>query len=243
MLKENAMSDEEKKRLRSLMDKGMSEEEAKRYMEKEAQKMSDDATKRADQAEAQVTALTKSVEALVAALEAAGFDVEVDNGAVGKIAKKAAEETIEIDGETIAKSAVPAPILKRLERQAKDLDDLKKAAEVERLDKRAAADIPNLGGSPKVHRALLKAVDGIADEELRKEAESALKGASTMLGKSFAEIGHTGADEPAEGSAMAELNKMAADYAEKHDVTFEAAFAKVSATGKGRELFAKRNAH
>lgn len=226
------MGDKEKARLKELMDKeGMSEDEAKRYMEKEAQKMADDAQKRADELEKRVEALTK-------ALGDAGFEVDGD-----KVTKRAEEETIEIDGEKVAKSAVPAPILKRLEAQAKDLDDLKKAAEIERLDKRASVEIPNIGGSPKVHRALLKAVDGISDEETRKGALDALKGASKMLAKSFAEVGHTGADDADENSAMGQLNKMAADYAEANDVTFEQAFAKVCATKKGRELFAKRNAN
>ena len=40
---------------------------------------------------------------------------------------------------------------------------------------------------------------------------------------------------------MSELNKMAEEYAVEKKVTFAKAFADVTRTGRGAELFAKRN--
>jgi len=45
----------------------------------------------------------------------------------------------------------------------------------------------------------------------------------------------------AAGLAIGELNKMAEDYSAEKKVTFAKAFAEVTKTGRGAELFAKRN--
>ena len=65
-----------------------------------------------------------------------------------------------------------------------------------------------------------------------------LKGANTLASKLTREFGTVA---PEETDAMSELNKMAEDYAVEKKVTFAKAFAEVTLTGRGAELFAKRN--
>ena len=89
--------------------------------------------------EEQKTELAKANDAvavLTKALESTHDVKKAEDGAVTVVAKSK-EEMIEFEGEMIAKSAVPAPILKALEKQAKEVADLRKAAEVEDLRKRA----------------------------------------------------------------------------------------------------------
>lgn len=226
------MSDEQKRRMQELMDKGMSEDDARRQMAKEA-KMADEYKKRAEVAEAQVAELTK-------ALEGADRVVKIDGDKVS-VSKRSDDDYVEIEGEKVLKSAVPAPVLAMIQKQAKEVEELQKAAEIQRLDKRADSDIPNFGGSAGERRALLKAVDGIDDEDTRKGVSAMLKAASKLMEKGFGEIGHLGNTD--DGGAMSELEKMASAYADEKGVTYEVAFAEVSKSGKGRELFAKRNAN
>ena len=233
ILKESDMK-YDKKRMEGLMaEKAMTEDEAMAFMDKEA----------ADKEEAtvkQVAALTKSVATLTTALEATGAVVKNADGDVS-IEKRADDDYVEVGGEKILKSSVPAAVLAQITKQAGQLDELTKSADIVRLDKRAATDIPHFTGSANEQRALLKAVDGISDEAVRKGVEGALKAASKLLSKAFAELGSRETEQ--DGSAMAALDKMAAEYAVAHDVTHAAAFSKVSATGEGAKLFAKRNAN
>lgn len=94
------------------------------------------------------------------------------------------------DGTTIRKSAgdLAVVLAKRGDAQAAQLEAqrvelAKAAAETERvtLEKRADADIPQFGGDLKVRAAIVKAIDGIADEALRTEAHKALRGANAAL--------------------------------------------------------------
>lgn len=232
------MSTEEKKRLQQLMDKGMSEDEARREMAKEA-KM-DDYKKRAEAAEAKVDTLTKQVDTLTKAVTDQGLIIVKNASDELIVNKRSDDDYVEIDGEKVLKASVPAPVLRSIEKQAQELAELKKSNEMVRLDKRAETEIPNFAGNASAKRALLKAVDAIEDEELRKAVQTSLTSASKLLAKSFTELGHLGTDESAEGT-MGELNKLAREYADKHGVTFEKAFSEVTKSGKGAELFAKRN--
>lgn len=185
--------------------------------------------------EEQKTELAKANDAvavLTKALEATHEVKKAEDGAVTVVAK-AKEEMIEFEGEMIAKSAVPAPILKALEKQAKEVADLRKAAELDDLRKRAEKEFPNLAGSADEKAALMKAVDGI--EATAKEAVvKSLKAADAAVSKLFKEVGSAQVDE---ASPQAQLDKLAKEHAAKNKVSFEAAFSEVTKSGAGMELF------
>jgi len=147
-------------------------------------------TKEADDLQAQVDKLTEKLEAaegaaeerdaLQAAVKAAGGEVETgDEGPVVRFAPPRPEETVTLaDGSTMAKRAVPEPLLKQLDADRARIEKLEAEREAEALAKRAEAELPGLSGTSAVRGAILKAVDGIADEETRKAAHQALAAAS-----------------------------------------------------------------
>ena len=185
--------------------------------------------------EEQKTDLAKAGETiglLTKALEATHDVKKAADGSVTIVAKSA-EEMIEFDGEMIAKSAVPAPILKRLETQAKEVADLRKAAEVEDLRKRAEKEFPNLAGTADEKAALMKAVDGI-DASAKDAVVKSLKAADAAVSKLFKEVGSNEIDE---ASPSAKLDKMAKEHAAKNKVSFESAYSEVIKSGEGLEVY------
>lgn len=72
---------------------------------------------------------------------------------------------------------------------AKENDTMAAELETSRLEKRAEAEIPALPATAQVRVALLKAVDAIEDEEVRKEAHRVLGAASTALSKGMETLG------------------------------------------------------
>ena len=235
-MNEDDMSDAMKAKMKEYMDKGYSKEDAmKMCMGEKTQKggpnmdpqelaeklealegQVDDLTKRAEAAEAAKAELEK-------AADESGFDIEE-----GKLAKRADPEFIEVGGEKVEKSAVPAAVLKALEAQAEEVAKMKaKEAEVE-LAKRGAETLPHLAGTDLAKGKLLEAIGG--DEEVLKS----LKAADAAIAKAMEEIGNNPMDD--EASATYRLNKMAGEYAESHKVPFESAYAEVTKSGEGREL-------
>lgn len=189
--------------------------------------------------ESQVADLTKSRDASVAKFDTlakaatdAGFTVaDSENGVT--ITKAVTPEYVEVNGEQVIKSAVPAPVLKMLEDQATAIAKMQADQEFAVLAKRADDELPNLPGTPAERGALLKAVDGL-DDATKGAVTKALKAADAAVGKMFTTVGKNIADD--EASATYRLNKMAGDYAAKNSVTFEKAFAEVTANGEGRSL-------
>ena len=230
------MDDAMKAKMKEYMDKGYSEEDAmKMCMGEKTEKggHSMDPQELAEKLEAlegQVADLTKRAEAAEAAkaelekaADEAGFDIED-----GKLAKRADPEFIEVGGEKVEKSAVPAAVLKALEAQAEEVAKMKaKEAEVE-LAKRGASELPNLAGTDIAKGKLLEAVSG--DEDILKS----LKAADAAIAKAMEEIGNNPMDD--ESSATYRLTKMANEYAETNKVPFESAYAEVTKAGEGREL-------
>lgn len=249
MFKRDMMRDEDK--IKELIAGGMSEDEARDQVArmrrskgagptgdrgKGGQSMSDQ-EKRLDELEAANKRLESSVDALVKSLETEGYVVQIADEAV-TVEKRKAEDYIEIGGETILKTALPASVLSVISKQADELAAVNKKLEAEELTKRVTAEIPHLSGDAAVKGAVLKAIDAIADETVRKAARAMLKGANAVASKLTREFG---AVAPQETDAMTELNKMAEDFAAEKKVTFAKAFAEVTKTGRGAELFAKRN--
>lgn len=196
-----------------------------------------DQEKRLEELEAANKRLEASRDALVKSLEGEGYVVQIADDAV-TVEKRKPEDYIDVAGEAVLKSALPASVLAMISKQAGELAEVTKKLEAEELVKRVSAEIPHLSGAPAMKGAVLKAIDAIADDEVRKAAHAMLKGANTLASKLTREFGTVA---PEETDAMSELNKMAEDYAVEKKVTFAKAFAEVTRIGRGAELFAKRN--
>jgi len=194
----------------------------------------DELAKRLEEMESEVSTLKAAKEevegerdALAKALDEAGYDVEGTD-----VTKRAEPEYIEMDGERVLKSAVPEPLLKRLEKLESD-------AEAQTLAKRADAEVPNLAGTPEVKGALLKAVDAIADEAAREEAVKALRAADAAVKEQFVEKGRTAVGDAHADDPASKLDTLAKNYASEKAVTYETAYAEVVKTAEGRELRAQ----
>lgn len=245
----DAMPDEDK--IKELIEGGMSEDEARDQVARmrrnkgagptgdlgKGDNSMSDQEKRLEDLEAANKRLEGSVDALVKSLESEGYVVQIADAAV-TVEKRKAEDYIEVGGEMVLKSALPASVLSVISKQADELAAVNKKLEAEELTKRVTAEIPHLSGDAAVKGAVLKAIDAIADEAVRKAAHAMLKGANAVASKLTREFGTVA---PQETDAMTELNKMAEDYAAEKKVTFAKAFAEVTKTGRGAELFAKRN--
>jgi hypothetical protein len=136
---------------------------------------------------------------------------------------KPAEEMIEVEGEMIAKSAIPAPILKKLE-------DVQKALEVEALRKRADEVLPNFKGTADERGKLLKSIG--QDEELL----ALLRSADAAFAGIYQEVGKTDAANDLK-SPTEKLNDIVKAYQEeKKEKDFHKAYAAVIKTAQGRSL-------
>jgi hypothetical protein len=136
---------------------------------------------------------------------------------------KPAEEMIEVEGEQIAKSAIPAPILKKLE-------DVQKALEVEALRKRADEVLPNFKGTADERGKLLKSIG--QDEELL----ALLRSADAAFAGIYQEVGKTDAANDLK-SPTEKLNDIVKAYQEeKKEKDFHKAYAAVIKTAQGRSL-------
>lgn len=168
------------------------------------------------QALADVESTKAQMESLQAAIVAEGYTITAEG-----ISKEVAEEYMDIDGEKVAKSAIPAPVLKALE-----LAEFEKAEAA--IQKRCATILPNVKEANA--RVLLKAAD-TADEDFMKF----LKAVDNLFDSKMEEIGKT--DEVADYSTPKEkfdalVQKSMADNG--YDI--HKARTEVGATKVGREL-------
>lgn len=136
---------------------------------------------------------------------------------------KPKEDMIEVEGEMIAKSAVPAPILKKLE-------EMQKAAEAEAFRKRADEVLPNFKGTADERGKLLKSVGN--DEQLL----AILKAADAAFAGIYKEVGKTDAENDLK-TPTEKLNDMVKAYQEDNkEKDFHKAYAAVIKTAQGRAL-------
>jgi type II secretory pathway component PulM len=182
-----------------------------------------DLTKQAADAEAAKAAADAALDALTKSAADAGLDV-----ADGKIVKRADPEFVEIDGEKVEKSLVPAPVLKAIEKQAAEIAKMKAKAEEVEIAKRGEAELPNLAGTPLAKGRLLALVEKDAD------MLKSLKAADAAMAKAYQETGHARSQD--EASATYKLNELAKAHASAQNVTFEVAYAEVTKSGIGAEL-------
>lgn len=160
-------------------------------------------------AEGQIAFLTSEVERLTKALE--------EKSEVEK-----AEEMIDFGGEKVAKSAIPAPVLKKLE-------EVQKAQEESELRKRADELLPNFAGTSVVKGKLLKQIGDDAELlALLKSADAAFAGLTV-------EIGKTDADSDFQ-DPQDKLNALVKARQEEKKEDFYKAYAAVTKTAEGKAL-------
>lgn len=169
------------------------------------------------------------------ALKEAGVVVKFDDTGAAVVEKSAPEEYVDFEGERLLKSAVPAGVLSAIEKANKRVDQLEKAAKETALTKRGSTELPNLAGSDLAKGMLLDAIDKM-DSSLQTDLVKGLKAADAAMAASMVEKGANG-DGDAE-TATAQLDKMAGEYAAKHDITKNAAYLEVTKAGAdGYELY------
>lgn len=148
---------------------------------------------------------------------------------------KSSDETFKMaDGTTIRKSEVGAPafaVMKsqeaRIAKQAEDLAKSNDAVALAGFTKRATDEMAHLPGEVVAKAALLKAIDGIGEEE-KKTLKAIVDAGEKMAKAGFDKIGRGG--DPEKGSAKAEATAKAAEI-RKSDakLTEDQAMAKVYA--------------
>ena len=134
-----------------------------------------------------------------------------------------AEEMMEVEGEMVAKSAIPMPVLKKLE-------EMQKAIEVEALRKRAEEVLPNFKGTAEERGKLLKSVG--TDESLL----ALLKAADAAFAGVYQEVGKTDAQNDLKTAAEKLKDMTKAYQTEKGEKSFEKAYAAIVKTAQGRAL-------
>ena len=143
------------------------------------------------------------------------------------------------DGVEIRKSAGVAVItaLKSNDELRKENADLRKDREQEALEKRAGDELEFLPGDIKTRAAMLKAIDGIADESQRKAAHNTLKAQNEAMAEAFKTVGHSGGQsEP--GSPDEELDKLAKAHAKEKNLSEAVAYTEILKTEQGKKLYA-----
>lgn len=128
-----------------------------------------------------------------------------------------------------------------IEKQAKDAALEKSKREEAEFAKKAEERYPALPGSPVEKGRVLKALEGVS-EEVRKTAEGMLGAANKTVAPNLREVGTTYKSEDEGGEATDALEKLAEEYATKHDITKARAYAKVLETPKGAELYEQTQA-
>ena len=232
------MSDDMKAKRKPYMDKGMSEEEAMKAYDMDMKKS--DAVPAGDEEETQeevaVDKAEDEVEEVAVVDEVATLKAEnerlrkslIENGFIIRaeaIEKKAEVEMLEIEGEMVAKSDIPTPVLKALEALAIEKADVE-------LTKRAGETLPHF--DIKVAKALLKS-------DLGEEVMAALKAADKLFEGTMVEFGKSDADGEF-ASANDKINALVKNYMEEHDMKksqYAIAYAAVAKTDEGKALIAK----
>lgn len=167
-------------------------------------------------------------------------------GQTAELEKAAGDDPVvytTLDGIDLRKSADPALVA-----MAKRADEDRRSAALEKaarvnleLEKRAETELSKLGGTMAGKKALLKALDGIEDEDLRKSAKEVLTSANEIAGKGniFEKRGHSEAPSLEKSSAESKLDKMAEDLSKSKSISLEKAYDEVLGTEEGQKLYAE----
>ena len=224
--RDNTMNLEERKAY--YMDKGMSEDEALKKAKEDMKKAeepevskSEEEVDQGDLFLAEVDALKAEVSRLSKALEDNGFAVTEET-----VTKAVEPEYIEVEGEQIAKSDIPAPVLKALEEAAIE----KRMVE---LRKQAEEILPNFDN--EIAASLLAHV---AKDDAIVEA---LKSADAALGASMSEIGEASVEADMLSSSD-KLDALVKSYMDENNLAKKdhaIAYAAVAKTDEGKALINK----
>jgi hypothetical protein len=152
-----------------------------------------------------------------------------------------------LDGVDIRKSADPAllAMAKGRDNDRRELAKVRANEEDTRLEKRAGDELGNVGGELVGKKALLKAVDSIADAATKDAALAVLKAANTVAKGIFKRQGSTegstgvtadeGGHEMTE--AEAKLDELAKARAKEGNISFEKAYSEIIQTTEGSALY------
>lgn len=142
-----------------------------------------------------------------------------------------------LDGTEFRKSDDP-----RMVNMAKQADENAKLLKAEReknenaeIAKRAGDILKHYAGEDVVKTAILKAVEGIADEDVRKKAIESLKSNNAQMAKAFETHGVGKSKES--GTAAGQLEELAKKYETDHKVPYAKAYDEVLKTAEGKKLY------
>ncbi len=216
------MSDDMMAKLKPYMDKGMSEEEAEKAYNFDMKKADDvEAVEEINPLAEEVERLKSENEQLRKGLIDEGYIIKAD-----AIEKKAPEEFVEYDGESINKADIPAPILKALEAA-----ELAKA-DVE-LTEKANAVLPNFD--------VATAKELVKSFETNEEVMGVLKAADKAFGTSMEEVGKADVDGEFT-SASDKLDALVKSYMDDNEMKksdYAKAYTAVARTETGKALITK----
>ena len=126
---------------------------------------------------------------------------------------------------------------RKIDDQDKTLAKLRTQAADSDLRKRAGTLMKNMPGEEDVHVEILRQVEKIEDEEMRKKALQVLKANDAGISKALQTRGSRGDVPVEEGSAEGQLNALAKTLATEKGISFAKAYNQVLDTEKGRELY------
>lgn len=164
---------------------------------------------------------------------------------IKKSDKNVNEETFEMNGKTIKKSAVGEDVFFILKAQKEEneltkqaLAKEKDAREMQELAKQAKGLYPNLPCKDIEKAAVLKAMSSMP-ESTKKTLETMLKAGDEglKLSKAFDEVGYAVDENSFDESPLTKLNKMAEDIAEKEGVSYHTGYMKALDTPEGMKLY------
>ena len=139
---------------------------------------------------------------------------------------KKSDETLTVGGETISKSAVgdaQFAVFKRLAAAEERIAKAEEAAEMARLEKRAADEFKHLPGTPAAIAKMLKAV-GSMSADVAKSLEAVMKAADANAEGAFKKNGALGGK--VDDTADAQIEKFATDIMARDKIGKTAAIAK-----------------
>ena len=204
-----------------------SEEEAMKACGADMKK-ADETVSEIDTLKADIEALRVENERLVKALTDEGYTIKAE-----AIEKKAPVETIEVGGEFVVKSDIPAPVLKALEAA----EIAKKQHEIEKADieltKKAGEVLPNF--DVNVAKSLLKSFSEDAD------IVAALKAADAVFAAKMDEVGKSDVNGEFANATdkMDALVKAHMDANNMKKSDYAKAYAAVAKTDAGKDLITK----
>jgi hypothetical protein len=203
-----------------------------------------DALKSANQRLEKMAALTDAEKAYLKGLEGDDAESFLSAENKGEIMTKAAEAdpvVATVDGVEIRKSQDPTGLLtKKLEKKKlrEDAEKERKAQAEKDLEKRAE-ELKFLPGDVKTKVEMLKAIDSIEDESVRKSANEALLAKNAGAAPNFEVVGTVGNPEvQSDDEALDALAK--AEMSNDSSLSYEQAYTKALLSDAGQDVYNKR---